>query len=285
MNTRIAEFQRIVWEHYHAVGRHDLPWRPPVLKVRANGTIDPYRVLVSEVMLQQTQAGRVVQKYVEFLKRFPTLPALAAASPRDVLAAWQGLGYNRRALALHRAAQEIIARHKGRIPRVYEDLVALPGIGAYTAGAVLAFAFQEPVVFIETNIRRAHLDFFFSDKENVRDRDILPLVAQTMDAKNPREWYYALMDYGAALGKTSVNANRRSAHYAKQSAFEGSGRQLRARIVRTLLTRPRSEVFLARELGETPARIARAIESLLKDGMVTRRGTVCSIAEGGTLPV
>jgi A/G-specific adenine glycosylase len=285
MKARIVEFQNLVWEHYHATGRHDLPWRPPALKVRANGTIDPYRVLVSEVMLQQTQAGRVIQKYVEFLKRFPTLPALAAASPRDVLAAWQGLGYNRRALALHRAAREIIARHKRRVPRVYEDLVALPGIGAYTAGAVLAFAFQEPVVFIETNIRRAHLDFFFSDKENVRDRDILPLVAQTMDAKNPREWYYALMDYGAALGKTSVNANRRSAHYAKQSAFEGSDRQVRARIVRTLLTRPRSEVSLARELGETPKRITRAIESLLKDGMVTRRGRVCSIAEGGTLPV
>jgi len=272
MKARIVEFQNLVWEHYHATGRHDLPWRPPALKVRANGTIDPYRVLVSEVMLQQTQAGRVIQKYVEFLKRFPTLPALAAASPRDVLAAWQGLGYNRRALALHRAAREIIARHKRRVPRVYEDLVALPGIGAYTAGAVLAFAFQEPVVFIETNIRRAHLDFFFSDKENVRDRDILPLVAQTMDAKNPREWYYALMDYGSHLPKIlQKNSNVQSKHYIKQSAFKGSLRELRGKIIAELSRKPRTLQSL-RRVCANDSRTQEALDALLKDRLIKHLG-------------
>ncbi|MEX0916831.1 MAG: hypothetical protein WDZ44_01900 [Candidatus Spechtbacterales bacterium] len=285
MNTRIAAFKRMVWEHYRAQGRHDLPWRPPLLKVRADGTGNPYYVLVSEVMLQQTQTARVVQKYGGFLKLFPTVSSLASAPPRRVLAAWQGLGYNRRALALHNAAKEIVTRHEGRIPRTREELIALPGIGPYTAGAVLAFAFNEPAVFIETNIRRAYLDFFFSEKEDVKDADIFPVVAETIDTKNPREWYYALMDYGAALGKTSVNANRRSAHYTRQSVFEGSERQLRARIVRILVARPRTQASLIKELGETSERIARSVGSLLKDGMVVRDGRRLSITAGGTLEV
>lgn len=285
MNDRIVEFRNLVYEHYRAAGRNDLPWRPPLLKVRVNGSIDPYRVFISEVMLQQTQAGRVVSKYEEFLKKFPTLSSLACATPRDVLAAWQGLGYNRRALALHRAADIIKTRHNGRVPRAQEQLIALPGIGPYTAGAVRAFAYNDPAVFIETNIRRAHLDFFFPDEERVRDADILLIVQQTLDARNPREWYYALMDYGAALGKTSVNANRRSAHYTRQSMFEGSERQLRARIVRALLARPCTEVSLKKEFGESDERIRRAVQSLLDDGIVQRVGKTIYIVGDGTLSI
>ena len=238
------------------------------MRLRNGRAVSPYFVLVSEFMLQQTQSARVAPKYTEFLKRFPTLGALASAPARDVLAAWQGLGYNRRALALHNAAKEIVTRHYGRVPRSYEDLVALPGIGPYTAGAIQAFAFNEPVIFIETNIRRAYLDYFFPNQENVKDADIAPLVAATLDTSNPREWYYALMDYGAALGRTFINANRRSAHYTKQSPFEGSARQLRARILRTLLAGRQTEASLIKELNETPQRIALAVISLIKDGMV-----------------
>lgn len=272
MERHYAEFRHIIWEHYCALGRGELPWRPPSLALRDGKAAHPYYVLVSEFMLQQTQSARVAPKYKDFLQRFPTVAALAAAAPRDVIEAWQGLGYNRRARALHLTAQHIMARHHGRVPHDITELLALPGIGPYTAGAIKAFAFNEPVIFIETNIRRAYLDFFFQDKNGVRDADILPYIEATLDTENPREWYYALMDYGASLGKTFSNANRRSAHYSKQSKFEGSDRQVRARIVRTLLVGARTEHSLIKELNEPSERIARAVSSLMKDGMVVRHG-------------
>lgn len=277
MNNKQRQFQELVWEHYRAAGRHDLPWRPPALKVRANGSIDPYRVFVSEVMLQQTQAGRVVQKYHDFLKYFPSMKVLASAPTREVLGAWQGLGYNRRALALQRAAQQMVAQHGGRVPQTREELIALPGIGPYTAGAVLAFAFNEPVSFIETNIRRAYLDYFFPKREGVTDKEILPLVEATLPEGRARQWYYALMDYGAALGRTHINANRRSAHYTRQTAFEGSDRQLRARAVRFLLERPRSEAFLLRQLDTDSQRVERILASLVRDGFLVRKGRLLRV--------
>lgn len=256
-------FVRDVRAAYAAHGRHDLPWRK---------TRDPYRILVSEVMLQQTQVERVRGFYVRFLERFPDFATLAAAPASAVIGAWQGLGYNRRALALQRTAREVVARFGGRLPRRYEDLVALPGIGPYTAGAVRAFAWNEPGVFLETNVRAAYLDRFFPDSERVHDRDLVPLVEATLDREDPRAWYWALMDYGAHLKATKGNATRRSAAYARQSRFAGSDRQLRGRLLRLLADEPRTAEDLA-VLDPDPERLARILGDLEREGFLNlRRG-------------
>ena len=225
---KTRKFRVLVWNFYHQEGRHTLPWRK---------TKNPYRILVSEIMLQQTQVARVVEKYPLFLKTFPTITALAEAPLAQVLAAWQGMGYNRRTLALHRLAKEIVAHHGGSVPRTRADLETLPGIGPYTAGAIRAFAFNEPEVFIETNIRRIFIHHFFLKKQVVSDKEILPLVEATLDTQNPRAWYYALMDYGAHLPKVTKNPNKKSAHYVKQKKFEGSHRQLRGRVLKFFNTK------------------------------------------------
>lgn len=204
----------------------DLPWRY---------IDDPYAVLVSEVMLQQTQVPRVLRKWRRFLDVFPTLDALAAASTSDVLTEWQGLGYNRRALALKACAEKCSSIFEGSLPGTYDDLIALPGIGPATAAGVLAFAFNKPGVYLETNVRTVFLHDVFRDVQDVSDKRIVPLVAATCQRDDPRTWYYALLDYGAHLKASVPNPSRRSAHYAKQSKFEGSRRQKRAWIVRRVL--------------------------------------------------
>lgn len=206
-----------------------LPWR---------NIDDPYGVLVSEVMLQQTQVARVTGRWERFMATFPTLDALAAAGTADVLAEWQGLGYNRRALALKRAAEVCAADFAGRLPRTADELVALPGIGPATAAGVVAFAYDEPSVYLETNVRTVFLHELFCGRDKVPDREIAPLVAATCPAAGARAWYYALLDYGAHLKAQVGNASRRSTHYTRQSAFEGSRRQKRAEVVRIVLASP-----------------------------------------------
>ena len=231
-------------------------------------TKNPYKILVSEIMLQQTQASRVTKKYPEFLRVFPTVKALAEAPLADVLAVWQGMGYNRRARYLREAAQKIIREHKGRMPKTEAGLRALPGIGHYTANAILAFAHNEPRVFIETNIRRVFIHYFFRDKQEVSDKEILILVEATLDTKNPREWYYALMDYGAELPKLAKkNSNIQSKHYAKQSKFKGSLRELRGKIVRRLGEGPQTLLALKR-VCDNDSRTKEALDALLKDKMI-----------------
>jgi A/G-specific adenine glycosylase len=258
---RVEKFQAVIYQHYQAHKRA-MPWRQ---------TQDPYHILVSEIMLQQTQVERVLGKYGKFLARFPDFETLARAPWPEVLAEWQGLGYNRRALALKRLAQAVVEDWGGTLPRGEEELRSLPGIGPATAGALLAFAYEQPVAFIETNIRRVFLHFFFADREGVSDREILPLVAETLDGKRVREWYYALMDYGAALRGPGPNPNRRSAHYARQSSFAGSNREVRSLILRTLLGEATlSFKELARAVGLDPARTQAALEQLLAEGFVVR---------------
>jgi A/G-specific adenine glycosylase len=230
------------------------------------------------MMLQQTGTGRVSRKYSEFLRAFPDLRSLAEAREKEVLAAWQGLGYNRRALYLKRSAEIILHLHRGRIPRTPEDLTALPGVGTATASAVLAFAFNIPVVFIETNIRRVFLRFFFPDETGITDAQIRPLVEQTLDRINPREWYYALMDYGAKIKRAEGNPNRRSAHYKKQPRFEGSVRQLRGRTIATLLRVSwMTTAGLKAELGEKGKKLAAVLGQLVFEGFLKRRGRSYSI--------
>ncbi len=252
-------FRKKILDYYRA-HRRDFPWR---------NTRNPYHILVSEIMLQQTQASRVVSKYTEFLVRFPTVEALAEASTRDVLGVWKGLGYNRRALALKRAAESIVRDHRGRVPKDFDALVALPGIGPATAGDILAFAWNIPTTVIETNIRTVYIHFFFPHKKNVHDRDIIPLIKETMSTDNPREWYSALMDYGAMLKQTN-NASRRSAHYMRQSPFKGSNRELRSRILDTLMRKPSTTATLARTLTQTPDALTKNLTTLTREGFICK---------------
>ncbi|MBL8121677.1 A/G-specific adenine glycosylase [Candidatus Saccharibacteria bacterium] len=229
----LREFIDTVVKYYRAHGRHDLAWR----REEANGYLDPYKVMVSELMLQQTQVSRVVPKYEAFLRQFPTYQELAAAELGEVLRAWQGLGYNRRAKFLWEAAKAI--ENRADFPQSYEGLVALPGVGPNTAGAILAYAFNTPAVFIETNIRTVYIHHFFRDAESVSDSSIRDVLEQTIDRENPREFYWALMDYGSFL-KTTVRNNTQSRHYTKQSAFHGSRREVRGAVLRVLAESPTS---------------------------------------------
>ncbi len=270
-SCRIATvlFKQTMHELYRSSGR-SFPWRE---------TRDPYEILVSEFMLQQTQVERVMAKYGEFLSLFPNFSSLARADLQAMLHAWQGLGYNRRAIALKKTAVAVEEEHGGRLPCDLEALMGLPGIGPSTAGAVLAFAFGIPAAFIETNIRRVFIHFFFPDRDRVDDREILPLVEETLDRHDPRGWYYALMDYGAMLKKTVPNPNRKSAHYARQAAFEGSDRQIRGRILGLLVSRGAMEAHsLMAEVGKDPVRVYRILGDLTREGFLRQAGNQVSIA-------
>jgi A/G-specific adenine glycosylase len=270
--ARIKAFRRIVWRYWRRAGRRNLPWRR---------TANPYRILVSEVMLQQTQVPRVIPKYEMFIGRFPDFRALAAAPSREVLAAWQGLGYNRRALALKTCAEIVTETFSGKLPADEKMLRALPGIGDATAGAIVAFAFNRPSVFIETNIRRAFIHFFFPHARAVTDNEIRALVAQTLPPRNIREWYWALMDYGAMLAeRLPENPNTKSARYRRQSPFEGSHRQLRGKILTLILQKGAMRASeIARALDIPLQKTNRALRELSRDGFLQPTGAVFRIAE------
>lgn len=225
----LSEFVELV-EREGSSRYRDLPWR---------NIDDAYAVLISEVMLQQTQVKRVLVYWERFLDAFPTIDALAAASTGEVVALWQGLGYNRRALALKRCAEECSRTWEGKLPETAEELIALPGIGQATAAGVVAFAFDRPSVYLETNVRTVLLHELFPGVDAVDDKVLAPLAAAAcLRRESPRRWYYALLDYGAYLKTQVENPSRRSAHYARQSAFEGSRRQKRAELVRIVLACP-----------------------------------------------
>ncbi|SCL76584.1 putative A/G-specific adenine glycosylase YfhQ [Methanoculleus chikugoensis] len=256
-------FRDLILSYFRAHGR-DLPWRH---------TTDPYRILVSEIMLQQTQVERVAVKYTEFLEQFPDFGSLARAPRSEVLLTWQGMGYNRRAIALQETARRVTEEYGGDLPADVETLATFPGIGKATAAAICAYAFNMLVVYIETNIRRIFIHFFFQDREGVRDDEILPLVERTLYRENPREWYSAMMDYGTVLKKRTANPNRRSASYSRQSRFEGSDRQIRGQILALVLaegTVTEKEVIL--RLCEEPGRVKRILGDLAREGFVAESG-------------
>lgn len=262
-STSIRAFRERILARYRSNPR-PMPWRE---------TNDPYRILVSEFMLQQTQVERVMGKYGGFIDRFPDFHALSGAPLAQVLEAWQGLGYNRRARSLHATATIVVERFDGILPSDPYVLETLPGIGHATARAITAFAFGIPSAFIETNIRRVYIHFFFEGRDRVSDRDILPVAEAALDRDNPRDWHYALMDYGVMLGKTVPNPNTRSTHHHRQSPFEGSLRQVRGAVVRLLSLNGghmRSVGDMASETGFERERIERAAEALVKDGMIQR---------------
>ncbi|MGC2062312.1 MAG: hypothetical protein WA610_04990 [Thermodesulfovibrionales bacterium] len=259
---RVRRFRSVIYAHYQLKQRK-LPWRR---------TTDPYRILVSEIMLQQTQVDRVTEKYRQFIALFPNVRTLAAAPLSEVLRAWQGLGYNRRAISLHNAAKLVKSQHGGKIPDTADALAGLPGIGRYTAAAVMAFAYNQPVVFIETNIRSVFIHFFFNDQDQVADSEILPLVAQTLDRQKPRNWYNALMDYGTLLKKEFGNPGKKSAHYQRQSPFRGSDRQLRGQILKTVLAEGgMTEQKLLKQLNSEQSRAVAILNKLIEEGFLTRK--------------
>jgi A/G-specific adenine glycosylase len=220
-------------------------------------------------MLQQTQAPRVVQKYTQFIQSFPTADVLAKAPLKKVLIAWQGLGYNRRALNLQKAAQQIMEKHRGKFPKDMESLLELPGVGPATAGDIMAFAFNKAETVIETNIRTVFIHHFFTDQKNIADKEIIPLIKKTLDRSNPREWYYALMDYGTMLKKSIPNPSRRSKHYAKQSAFRGSNRELRSKILKyTLMYGKQKPEIIAESLGADLSLVSKNIATMSKEGLI-----------------
>jgi A/G-specific adenine glycosylase len=264
----IDAFKKTIWAHYRRAGRTNLPWRR---------TRDQYAIFVSEIMLQQTQAARVEKYYEKFIKRFPSFRALARARQGDVLKSWQGLGYNRRAMFLKRSAEIVVAQYGGRLPRGRAVLEQLPGVGKGTSGSLMAFAFDRPEIFIETNIRRVFIHFFFPKRRKVTDVELTRYIERSVDRKNPREWYWALMDYGAAMPTAAphANSNRRSAHYKKQSPFAGSDRELRGKIMRSTLSQKRNKINakeLLKELAVPRERFIDIIEDLTKEGFIVRIG-------------
>lgn len=257
-------FKKAIWYYYKRNGRHDLPWRK---------TKNPYKILISEVMLQQTQVNRVIEKYKSFLRKFPTVKALAEAQLKDVLLEWQGLGYNRRAKYLKLCAEKVFTEYSGKFPKNLKELVALPGIGPATAGDILAFAYNIPVPVIETNIRSVFIHFFHaSSADSVSDKDLLPLIELTLDMKNPREWYWALFDYGAHLKQTR-NPNTRSKHYVKQSPFKGSNREKRSQILKLILLGAKSEKEIAKILGYEEKIIQKNLADMVKENLIKKART------------
>lgn len=269
-------FRRFIWNFWSNYGRR-LEWRE---------NPDPYTTVVSEVMLQQTQVSRVAEKLPAFVARFPNFESLASAAVASLLEEWSGLGYNRRALNLQRAAQAICEQHGGQLPANPELLAQLPGFGPYTSASVAAFAFNMPTLVFDTNIRRVYLHHFTDlGAEAVPDRLLQKLVEESMDRENPRLWYYALMDYGAALAGLLPNPNRRSKAYARQSKFEGSRRQRRGAVLR-VLTRAAQSLStdeLARlveaDLGsDIPDNLDELLAALEIEGFL-----VSEVSEGETL--
>lgn len=261
-----VSFRREVWRWYRK-NRRSFPWRK---------TRDPYKILVSEVMLQQTQADRVVAFFNRFVRRFPSIQVLAAAPFHEVFSCWQGLGYNRRALFLKRAAEAIIAKHGGKLPKDTTLLRSLPGVGPYTAAAVRAFAWNFPDVLIETNIRTVFIRYFFPGWRKVKDSELVPLIEKTLDRRRPREWYSALMDYGSFLKRAEGNAAARSRSYVKQHPFRGSRRELRGNILRVVGDRGKVTYADLTYLGSPSAAqrfLSRAaLSNLVREGLLRREG-------------
>lgn len=256
-----TQFQQLLRQQGEELYR-SMPWRDDTRT---------YYVLVSELMLQQTQVARVVPKFQTFIAAFPDESSLATASLADVLKLWQGLGYNRRSKFLHEAAKAIVTR--GSFPDTYESLVQLPGVGKNTAGALLAYSFNQPAIFVETNIRTVYIHHFFADQFDVDDKQIVTLLEETIDHQHSREFYWALMDYGSHLKANGVRNIASSKHYKKQAPLAGSVRQVRGQILRELSLSGTTGEDRLRERVMADERFGQALEGLMRDGLVVETGS------------
>lgn len=263
----VSAFQKAILAFY-SKNRRNFPWRE---------TQDAYEIMVSELMLQQTQTQRVIPKYLTWLQLFPTVSALSEATLEQVLTAWNGLGYNRRAKFLWHAAQEVQRKNNGIVPNTADELRQLPGIGEYTANAILAFAFNQPTIVLETNIRTAILHHFFKDSvEKVSDKQIKDMLGQVIDKKNPRDWYYALMDYGSWLKSEGVDYFHKQKSYTKQKPFKGSERFVRGYLIRETLKLKTLNIKAVKIPGYEQKQIVKVASDLIKEGLLQEQkpGTV-----------
>jgi A/G-specific adenine glycosylase len=274
----VSEFMTIVWEYYRASGR-SMPWRNP----ETDGSFDPYKIMVSEIMLQQTQVPRVIDKFNQCIRSFPNVASLADASLGDILRVWQGLGYNRRAKYVHQAAQKIMTDFGGVFPTDIPSLTSLPGVGINTAGAIMTYAYNKPVIFIETNIRTVLIHHFFADQEVVSDAQMIPILRECVGSlegesstHSYREWYWAMMDYGAYLKRTVGNKSRSSSIYTKQSTFSGSRRQVRGSVLRILAEKPVTIKELLRLIDDE--RLASVLDDLEAERMIKQEDNCYSLA-------
>ncbi|MDR1211998.1 MAG: A/G-specific adenine glycosylase [Spirochaetaceae bacterium] len=263
-----GKFRSVIRSHFRKHGRI-FPWRE---------NLDPWGILVSEFMLQQTQTERVIPYWTRWMKKWPCPGDLARASLEEVLREWSGLGYNRRAKHLKAAAECIYNEFDGRVPAAPEELKILSGVGNYSAGAIACFAYNYPALFIETNIRTVFIHFFFPERDPVSDSDIFPVLEKTLDRKNPRTWYWALMDYGAWLKKSTVNPGRKSSAYTRQSPFKGSLRQTRGKVLRALVSRgPLRADDLYHAAGTEKESLMKALDALKADQLVAEKEGLYSI--------
>jgi len=267
---KIYDFQKKIFTWW-LKNRRDLPWRH---------THDPYKIMVSEVMLQQTQTSRVVPKYTEFLLVFPTVRSLAIASPGAVIRAWKGLGYNRRALYLLKAAKRILECHKGIFPKVEKELAALPGLGTYTARAILVFAYKKDVAMVDTNIRKTITHFFFHDKK--QPENVIQDVADQLLPKGESwEWHQALMDYSAAELR-NVKCQMSNVK-SKNTPFYESDRYFRGRILDLLREKPweieRIITYESKMYDKPKKFILKIVHGLEKDGLVVCTGDILTLPQ------
>lgn len=251
------EFKELIWQKGRELFR-PMPWREDT---------QPYYVLVSELMLQQTQVHRVIPKFEAFIERFPTIFDLATAPLSEVLILWSGLGYNRRAKFLHQAARMVVSECHGVIPDTVKGLQKLPGVGPNTAGAIMVYSYNQPVVFIETNVRTVYFQHLFPGNGQVHDNELRTVVEETIDQEHPREWYWALMDYGSWLKKQGLGANDRSVQYKKQAPLKGSVREVRGMLLKALAKRDYMVQELA-ELAPADERFEAALGALLDEGLI-----------------
>lgn len=266
-------FIATVYAYYHRHAR-SLPWRDLAsLPVKERG----YRVVVSEYMLQQTQVPRVIPKFLSWIEKWPTLNSFIGASVSDVIIEWNGLGYNRRAMYLHETLHEVERLYKGIVPNDQASLKAFRGIGDNTAAAIIAYTYNLPSVFIETNIRTAYIHAFFRNhEEKVSDAVILQKVQATLDTTQPRQWYYALMDYGTFVKQQYGNHLNMALQHKRQSNFYGSRRQLRGSIVRILTQKQVMTIDELEALINDP-RTLNVIDDLCRDGLLSAKDVVLSL--------
>jgi A/G-specific adenine glycosylase len=266
----INTFQKIIYDYYHQHGR-TFPWRQ---------THNPYHILISEIMLQQTTTQRVQEKYTSFITHYPNFPTLAQAPLPHILTHWQGLGYNRRALHLKKIATIITKTLNNKLPSDEKKLQTLPGIGPYTAAAICAFAFNQPAILLETNIQSVYIHFFYDNQTFIKDTKLIPLIKKTLDTTNPRAWYYALMDYGVMIKKTHGNPSQKSAHYTKQQPFQNSNRQIRGLILKLLLENTTLTTHqLKHKTKIPPDRLIPLINQLQKEGFIYQNDKIITLAK------
>jgi len=263
--SKIKSFQHKIFQFYKQ-NKRDLPWR---------NTTDPYKILVSEFMLQQTQVNRVITYYKKWMKQWPTVYKLADEEYKNVLQAWMGLGYNRRAMYLHQSAKVIAHEFKGDVLQAVHHFDKLPGIGLYTCKAIQIFAANENIATVDTNIRRILINEF-NLKKLIPDKDLFQLAERCLPKKRSRDWHNALMDYGAIYltsKKTGIKPK------TIQSKFDGSDRQIRGKILRMLLNDQQSEYQLEQKLQIDSKRLSKILVKMKKEGTVSKTDSFYHVPE------